>query len=134
MQRPKPVEVLRWIGVLPAAVLVDIAARYLGSLVARFAIAAWGAERESNLVFSIQLLAYAFAGSGFVLAAAFTAPRSRRFTAVVMAIAWTLLSLFTHVLTQSHPGPTNYWHLAAETAGAVVAIAYVWYVERKPGT
>ena len=125
MQREMPVELLRWICVLPAAVMGGIAARYLGSIVGRFAI--YGSGSESNFAFSIQLLAYAIAAAAFVLAGAFTAPRNRRTTALVLAIAATLLSLLSHVLSQRHPGTVNYLHVAAETAGAALAIAYLFY-------
>ncbi len=130
MQREKSVELLRWLCVLPAAVTGGIAARYLGSFAGHFAIHVWGAESQSTFGFSIQLLAYALAAAAFVLAGAFTAPRNRRMTAVILAIAGAILSLLTHVLSQRHPGTTNYLHLAAESAGAALAVAYVFRVEK----
>jgi hypothetical protein len=130
MRREKPVKLLRWICVLPGAVIGGIAARYLGSIVGRFANYGWVAESQSNFAFSIQLLAYAIAAAAFVLAGAFTAPRNRSITALVLAIAGTLLSLLTHVLSQRHPGTVNYLHLAAETAGAALTVAYVFYMEK----
>jgi hypothetical protein len=130
MQREKPVELLRWICVGPTAVIGEIAARYLGSIVGRFAIYGWGAESQSNFAFSIQLLAYAIAAATFVLAGAFTAPRNRSITAVVLASVGTLLSLLTHVLSQRHVGTVNYLHLAAETTGAALTVAYVYYMEK----
>lgn len=133
MQRVKPVELLRWICVLPAAVIGGFAAQYLGSIVGRFAIDSWGAVSESHIAFSIQLLVYAIAAGAFVLAGAFTAPRNRRIAALVLAIAGTLLSLLKHVLSQSNPGTVNYLHLAAETAGAALTAAYVFYLEKARG-
>ncbi len=129
MQRVKPIELLRWICVLPAAVIGGIAARYLGSIAGHLVIHGWGVESQSSIAFSIQLLAYAIAAATFALAGAFTSPRSRRITAVVLAIGETLLSLLTHVLSQRHPGTVNYLHFAAETAGAALAVAYGFYAE-----
>lgn len=133
MQREKTVELLRWICVVPAAVIGGFAARYLGSIVGRFAIYGWGPVSESNIGFSILLFVYAISSAAFVLAGAFTAPRNRRIAALVLAIAGTLLSLLTHVLSQPHPGMVNYLHLAAETAGAALSVPYVFYLEKTRG-
>ena len=110
--------------VLPAAVVGGFVARFLGGMVGRVAVVG-AAGTESNVVFALQLLVYALAAAAFVLVGTFTAPRYRRITAVVLAIVATLLSLFTHVLSQNHPGSVNFSHLAAETVGACLAVVYV---------
>ncbi len=121
---------LRWICVLPAAVIGGIAAHYFGGIVWRFAFYGRGAASESSIAFSAQLLAYAVAAAVFVLLGALIAPRNRKLAALVLAVAYTLLSLFAHVISQDHPGRVNYLHLAAETTGAVSSLAYVFSMKR----
>ena len=86
-------KLLRWICVLPAAVIGVFAAQYLGSIVGRFTIYGWGAVSESIIALSIQLLVYAIAAAAFVMAGAFTAPLNRRTTALMLAIVGTLLPI-----------------------------------------
>lgn len=134
MQRPQAISLLRWIAVLPAAVTAAFAVKLLGGLTGRSVRQGLGATSESNLTFALQLLVYAATAAAFVLAGAYTAPRSRRIVAVALAVVSVLLSLVTHIVGQQHPGTTNYVHLAAETIGASVAVACVSYSERTSAT
>jgi hypothetical protein len=132
MQRERRLELLRWICVLPAAVTCGIALRYFGGVVWRLAFQRPGAASESSIADAAQLLVYAVAAAVFVLLGAFIAPRSRSTTALVLAVAYTLLSLRIHVVSQDHPGRTNYLHLAAETAGVALGIASLFSTAKRP--
>lgn len=120
MSTYRGVDFLRWICVLPAAVLGTIFARTLAGTLWRLLFF----NSESVIASWTRLLVYAVAGAAFVLAGALVAPRNRGTTAVILALAFALLSLLTHVISQDHPGTTNFLHLAAETAGAALAIAH----------
>lgn len=131
MDRVRPIELLRWICVLPAAGVGGAAVQSLGRNVNRFVLSGWGAQSGSSVPFSLQLCVYAFSAAAFVLAGGWMAPRCRVQTALVMAILGTVLSLLKHILLQAHPGVVNYLHLSAETLGGVVAA--VWMFSRKRG-
>ena len=129
--REKTMERLRWICVLPAAVLGGFAAQTIAGLVNRLAVYGWGTAAESTLVYGLQLLMfYVLKCAVFIVAAAKMAPRGRLATAIVLAAAAILMSLVVHVLGQPHPGVVNYTHFTAESAGTVIGVAYVFYSEK----
>lgn len=123
----RPVDVLRWLSVLPAAVLGEFITRVVGALVGGMV---GGAAAGSQATFSVQLVVYALAVAAFVLAGAYTAPSRRLIVALGLAAAAALLSLVKHVLLQDHPGAVNFGHLAAEITGAALAVAIVFDRER----
>jgi hypothetical protein len=129
-----PVDVLRWLSVLPAAVLGEFVTRVLGALVdgmvGRVATDGLSLSPGSQTKLSIQLVVYALAVAAFVLAGTYTAPSRRRIVAIALAGIASLLSLVKHVLMQDHPGTVNYLHLAAEIAGAALAVVLVLYATR----
>lgn len=127
MQNRTRGEWLRWSCVLPAAVIGGFVIRYVCGLVARVVVSGLNPSSESNITLLAQLLVYAATAAAFVLAGAFTAPRGRRTTAVILAAVSALLSLLTHVLSQRQPGMVNYLHLAAEISGAALAAGYLLF-------
>ena len=123
--RENPVEVLRWIGVLPGAVAGAFAVRYFGNHVGRFIISGWGIE--SIVSFAVHLLMYAATATAFVLTGAWVAPHYRRHVAIFLAIWMALLSLLTHILSQPNPGRTNFLHFGVQVTGAVLAAAFIFF-------
>ena len=117
----KRIELLRWIGVLPAAVLGRLAVQMiLGGLLRLAITAGWITPGTSELLYYFQLLVYYTPKeAAFVIAGAMMAPRRRLPTAVVLAVLAILLSLMVHILGQSNRGLINYTHFAAETLGAI---------------
>jgi hypothetical protein len=128
MERQRALTLLRWIAVLPVAVGGAILVKVVGGLIGRALRQGLGSDSHSG--FALQLLVYVATAAAFVLAGAAIAPRHRPVIAIILAALWVLLSLMTHVVSQPHPGTTNYLHLAAETSGAVFAVACVAYREK----
>jgi hypothetical protein len=77
---------------------------------------------------------YVAKDAAFVMAGAKTAPRSRLATAIVLAVANIVISINVNVSRQPGAGVTNYTHLAAESAGAALGVAYIFYSEKSKGT
>lgn len=134
MERQQANSLLRWIAVLPAAIAGTVAAKYVGGMLGRVLRESLVATSESSITFAVQLLVYAAAAAVFVLAGTYTAPRHRRVVAIALAVVAVLLSLMTHIVSQQHPGTTNYLHLAAEAIGAAVAALYVSRSEQRTGS
>jgi hypothetical protein len=131
MERSQLVSLLRWIAVLPAAGAGAFAAKLVGGLIGRAVRQGLGTTSELNITFALQLLIYAATAAVFVLAGTLTGPTYRRGVAITLAVVSVVLSLMTHIVSQQHPGVTNYLHLAAETIGAAIAMVYVLYTEKK---
>lgn len=118
--RSKRSEILRWLCVLPAAILAQLAVRYAVGVVAQSA--GWRTDNDlspSSLV--LLFLAYALPAVAFVIAGAKTAPRYVMATSIGLALLGLLLSLMTHLVGQhlagNRVGIVNYMHFFAESAG-----------------
>jgi hypothetical protein len=130
--RERPIVRLRWAGVLPAAVLSSLAIEFVANLGFRAITVALGRPAQSALVsYLLLLLFYVPKESAFVIAGAKVAPGGRFWTAMALAAMRLLLSLATHVLTQSHRGAANYLHLALEWTGALLGVWYVASTSRR---
>jgi hypothetical protein len=130
--RGKLIEVLRWLGVLPAAVIADVATQFVGDAVVQIARnVGWNILGTSNFANALILfLFYLTPTSAFVIAGAKTAPRHQRATAIVLTLLGILFSLLTHVISQHffagrRLGIVNYLHLCTESAGLVAGAAYI---------
>jgi hypothetical protein len=130
--RGKLIEFLRWLGVLPAAVIADVATQFVGESVVQIArYVGWdilGASTFANPL--ILFLFYFTPKSAFVIAGATTAPRHQRATAIVLILLGILFSLLTHVISQHffagrRLGIVNYLHLCTESAGLFAGAAYI---------
>jgi len=77
----KALESLRWIVVVPTAVLGGMAAQFATGRVGQFLRSSWGVESGSNLAFSVQLILFALTAGAFVLAGGFMAPHRQARTA-----------------------------------------------------
>jgi hypothetical protein len=132
--KQKVIELLRWISVPAAAALGGFAARYISVLVSRLIVYGWGASAESDFVDYLRLLIfYVPKEAAFVIAGAMMAPRSRLAAAINLAVAAMLMSLVVHVLGQRNVGVVNYTHFTAESAGAALGAAYIFYSEKAKG-
>jgi hypothetical protein len=136
--RGKLIEVLRWLCVLPAAVLVEIAAEFVVEFVVQCARnAGWDILGDSIIAKSLTLLLfYVLPKSAFVIAGAKTAPRHHSATAIVLTLIGFLFSLMTHIISQHYLagrrlGMVNFLHLSAESAGAVGGAAYILLQARR---
>jgi hypothetical protein len=138
----KLTEVLRWLGVLPLALLADIAALQIVS--AMFAAAHLVGNAggdffiESIIPDPVRVfLYYVPRQSAFVIAGAKTAPRHQMATAIVLTVVGICFSLMTHVVFQhlggNRVGFTNYMHLAIESVGLLGGAAFIVWQEWKKG-
>jgi hypothetical protein len=129
--RGKLIEVLRWLCVLPAALLAHSALELVVDAAVQIArFGGWGIFGDSHIAYLVRLfLFYVSPKAAFVIAGAKTAPRYQTATAIVLTVLGFLFSLLTHVISQQHAGRrvgiTNYTHLLAESAGLLVAAAYI---------
>jgi len=129
--RGRLIEVLRWLVVLPAAVLGGIAVEFVvASAVQIASYGGLGILGDSNIAYCLRvLLDYVPPKSAFVIAGAKMAPRYQRATAIVLTLLAFLFSLLTHVIAQRLAGRrlgiVNYRHLIAESAGALGGAAYI---------
>lgn len=129
--RGRLVEVLRWLCVLPAAVLGHVALEFIIEAAVQIAsFGGWGVFGDSTIAYLLRLfLFHVSPKAAFVIAGAKTAPRYQRATAIVLTVLGFLFSLLTHVISQHRAGRrvgiTNYTHLLAECAGLLVAAAYI---------
>jgi len=125
----KAIEILRWIGVLPAAVLGRFAYGTILAAIYRVKAVPGGVLPDTSaLGHWLQLLIfYPPPIAIFVVAGAMMAPRRRLATAVVLAAPAIALSLTIHVLLPDHVGVNNYKHFTAETTGAIIATILVFY-------
>lgn len=112
--------ILRWLAVLPAAIL----ARYVAHVVFGLASAAVAALVGEDVSYYLRLLLYyAPKNAAFVLVGATVSPRPLP-TAIVLATGSIALSLLIHILGQQRVGLTNYLHFSAETVGALLGIVF----------
>jgi hypothetical protein len=128
--RERSIEVLRWLGVLPAAVLAHFAARFaLGSVVLLASHAAWGFDDSTIAYYLKVILYYLPPKSAFVIAGAKMAPRHQRATTIALTVVGVIFSLMTHVVGQhlagNRVGIVNYTHFVAESAGVLVGAGYI---------
>jgi hypothetical protein len=123
---------LRWAGILPAAVLAGFSIEAVARIVFRAIAAASGEPAQTILVSCLRLfLLYVPKETGFVVVGATVAPRGKCTTAVLLAALRLLLSLATHLLTQTRWGSANYWHLALESTGALLGAGHVALTSRR---
>ena len=135
-----PIEVLRWLCVVPAAVLGDRVAQYVVGSARNRPRRRADIRGDSIIACPLTLILFNVAPrSAFVIAGAKMAPRYQRATAVMLTVLGFYFSLMTHVISQQRAGRRigfhNYSHLFAETAGGLGVTAYIlWEVWRNQPT
>jgi hypothetical protein len=138
-RRARLIEVLRWLGVLPAALCGDsLVLQFVSALFAAVHIVSYGAWHytgDSGVAdFLRVVLYYVLPKSAFVIAGAAIAPRFQLATAVALTALGIGLSLMTNVVVQhvagNRVGVTNYAHFIAESAGLAIGVTCVLWHER----
>lgn len=120
------VEVLRWLGVLPAAFFASTFVGYFFKFLVMFCMVRFGSLRESEVIYWIcYALVMLPKNAAFVFTGTLVAPRARPATAAALAAIATALAVVIHITSRSRVGFTNYRDLAAAAAGALLAAACV---------
>jgi hypothetical protein len=123
--KEKGIELLRWVCVLPAAILGDYVGYIIGGTVGRLAQIVGlvhPPSDDSGINRTLRYLIWMFPeGVASVIAAAKTAPRYRLATASVAAVLWILLIDTIH----RFGGPT----LVATGVAGICGTAYIFYTE-----
>ena len=129
--RGRHIEVLRWVCVLPAAVLGGMVVQFLVWAVVQIAsLGAWSSLGDSNFAYGLKVFLYYVPWEvAFVVAGAKMAPRHPMATATVLTILGLFLSLMKHVVVQhlagNRVGIVNYTHFFAESMGVLGGAAYI---------
>ena len=129
--QPKPhrwTEVLRWLAVLPAAMI----AWWISGGVLSFLPSLVGLDLRGTVypTFLFPLLFYLGSGVAFTLVGGLIAPAKRIATSMTLAILCILMSVQVHIMGQSNPGLTNYMHSTGEALGAVIGVGVLYRVRR----
>ena len=128
--RSKAIEVLRWVGVIPAAWLASWVLQGSGSFI--LSLGGMLDLRGPNYpAFLFPLLFYLSSGAAFSFVGAMTAPRLRIAAGVILAAFCICLSCMVHIFTQKNAGLTNYMHATGEALGAVIGVAVVACLVRR---
>jgi hypothetical protein len=126
--REKAIELLRWVGVIPAAVLGGYAAYVvfvLQNMVVHYLQV--GPYIDFFQRFLLVIASNAVAGVVTVIAGAMTAPRCRRVTAIVLAISWTVL--YSGRVLTSFPGEyTGFEDRLSDVVQAIGAFGGAYYI------
>jgi hypothetical protein len=123
--------ILRWLLVLPAALLAQSAVQLVGGSVIAAVAKSLGSRVQDAPVasWSHLLISYVLAALAFVVAGAKTAPQRRPATGCVLMVLGIGLSLLKHVIGQhlagNRVGGTNYLHAGLEIAGYVAGAAVI---------
>lgn len=124
--KEKGIELLRWMCVLPAAMLGDFAGYYLGGALGLLAQTLGIVNPPSDDSSSNRLLRYLIwlfpVGVTVVMVGAKTAPRLRLATASVLAVLWILWTNRIH----GFEGPT----VIATPVAAGCGLAFIFYWEK----
>ncbi len=133
--REKAIEVVRWLCVLPAALLASSLTQFIFGLTIRTIFRDAGvAVDDSQVAYYLGMCLY-HVPWGFVLvvAGARMAPRHQFAAAFVLTVLGVVLSLLTHLVGQylagNRVGVVNYAHFAAESAGALAGAAMVFCLQ-----
>gem|GEM_PF-2559040 len=126
--KEKAIEILRWIAVLPAAILGGAAAHIL-AIVFNSPGCTRGMVNPGVYVwdrFFVVLMSNVAMGAATVIAGAKTAPRFRQAIGIVLAVMWVFYSgmVFTILLYR----PTHFWDYMAVVVGAIAAAGGAIYI------
>ncbi len=125
-RKEKGIELLRWISVLPAAVLGDYAGYVIGGILVWLALTVGlvnPPSDDSGFNRSLRYLIWMFPkGVACVIAGAKTAPRCRLATASVVAVLWMLWTDMIHRFA----GPT----VVATAVAAGCGVAFIFVSEK----
>ncbi len=118
------IRVMRWLAVVPAAVLGSWLGYGLGGVFQLL-------RQPYYPDFVFPLLQLVPSGVLFSVCGGMTAPGRRVTVAGLLAVLCSVVALQRHILGQSAPGLTNYMHWTAETLGAAIGVVVVYRVVRR---
>jgi hypothetical protein len=127
-----PRAALRWLLVLPVAILAAYVAHFVIGMAAWLVLGSYASVQSTGIYYLRLLLFYAPKEAAFVIAGAKVAPRGHLATAFGLAAIAILISLIVHVLGQQSVGVTNYTHFTAESAGAIFGVAFMYFSQQRP--
>ena len=131
--REKAVELLRWLLVLPSAMLAGLILRLIATALTPPVTAQLPrapSEISGFRRFVLPHLLGALVAAAFVVAGAKLAPRRRSATAIVLALVWTLSTFAIHVLGHHGAGRPHLKPIAVAMVATACGAAFVWYSER----
>ncbi len=125
---------IRWILVLPAALLSGFVVRLAAAMLLRTSAAAPAAA--SAMATSVRsLLVYVLGSAVLVVAGGLTAPRKRVLVATVLAGLFLVLSALRHLIVQyaagNRVGSANFTHFGLEALGLLAGAACIVIVDRR---
>ncbi|MDZ4688464.1 MAG: hypothetical protein SH850_25600 [Planctomycetaceae bacterium] len=133
--RPKLVETLRWIAVLPASILTTVALIALTRVVTPRRMAQLpGTPIAPPTIVERYVLPLAFLtamGLAFVIVGAKTAPRHRPLTAIVLAVLWILYAFQLFVFVHLGRGRPHYLFFFVAVLTALAGVVYIRRSERR---
>jgi hypothetical protein len=121
------IELLRWIGVLPVAMLAGLVGQMLPFAIVVQPVMS-GLSYEGTGRWLRHLIGGFLGGAAFVVAGAKMAPRFRRATALVLAACSIVSAIGTHWINHGDVIP-----VVAATVAAVGGVAFLFYSERSKG-
>lgn len=131
-ERSRLAEVLRWLGVLPVALIASTIVNYVFKIVVMFGLIRLPLLRELEFAYWIcYALVLVPKNVVFVLAGAVMAPRARPVAAAAMAAIACLMALTIHLLGRGSPGLKNWQDFAVESAGAILTAAVIALASRR---
>jgi Na+-driven multidrug efflux pump len=129
----KKIEVVRWLLLVPAALLAGSAVTFIiGAFVRAIRDSSVPLNSTSISFWASAVPLYVLPELVFVVAGGWIAPRKQLPVALLLMLLGGVLSLLRHVVLQNSPGPTNYTHFGLETAGLLAGVVCIWRLKAVP--
>jgi Na+-driven multidrug efflux pump len=131
--RQKKIEVVRWLLLVPAALLASSAVTFIiGAFIRAIRDSSVPPNSTSIGFWASAVPLYVLPEFVFVIAGGWIAPRKQLPAALLLLLLGGVLSLLRHVVLQNSPGPTNYTHFGLEMAGLLAGVVCIWRVKTVP--
>jgi Na+-driven multidrug efflux pump len=128
--RQKRIEVVRWLLLVPAALLASSTVQFVvGAFIGAIRDSSVPLNSSSISFWAIAVPLYVLPEFVFVIAGGWIAPRKRLPVALLLMLLGGVLSLLKHVVFQhlagNRVGPTNYTHFGLEMAGLLAGVVCI---------
>jgi Na+-driven multidrug efflux pump len=135
--RQQKIEVVRWLLLVPAALLASSAVTFIiGAFVRAIRDSSVPLNSTSISFWASAVPIYVLPEFVFVIVGGWIAPRKQLPAALLLLLVGGVLSLLGHVVLQHHAGnslgPTNYTHFGLEMAGLLAGVVCIWRVKTVP--
>jgi hypothetical protein len=135
--RQQKIEVVRWLLLVPAALLASSAVTFIiGALVRAIRGSSVPLNSTSIGFWASAVPLYVLPEFVFVIVGGWIAPRKQLPAALLLLLVGGVLSLLGHVVLQYHAGnslgSTNYTHFGLEMAGLLAGVVCIWRVKTVP--